>query len=302
MNKIDIVILWVNPEDANWKKEFEKYSGLENRETEGSLRYRDYGTLKYIFRGIEKNMSWVNKVHLILYSPSQIPSWMNTSCSKLEIHYHKEFIPINLIPTFNSNCIEMYLHNIKSLSEYYILFNDDQFVLNELQESLFVEYDKCVYQVEETPLRFNLEQSNIFKETLDNNLKFEINYCADNGLEVKKFRHHHLPEIHSKSNEWVVVGNYDKLFILSLVESRFRNKKNLTNWLFSDIIKLEKDCINKRIYENSKYVKLGDDFEKLRGCDLVCINDASDCSFDQRTAELQRFLEGIYPEKSAFEI
>ena len=51
---IDIVILWVNPEDENWKTEYEKYSKLENRKTEGSIRYRDYGTLKYLFRGIEK--------------------------------------------------------------------------------------------------------------------------------------------------------------------------------------------------------------------------------------------------------
>lgn len=298
---IDIVILWVNPEDKSWRNEYEKFSRLENRKIEGSIRYRDYGTLKYLLRGIEKNMTWIRKVHLILYSTSQIPDWLNTNCEKLEIHYHKEFIPINLLPTFNSNCIEMYLHNIKSLSENYILFNDDQFVLNGIQEDLFVENDKCVCQIEETPLRFNLDQSNIFRETLDNNLKFEINYCADNNLTIKKFRHHHLPEVHSKSNEWFVVNKYNKFFILSLIESRFRSRKNLTNWVFSDIIKLKNNRINKKIYNNSKYIKLSDNFEKIRGCDLVCVNDDGNCNFEERTQKLIEFLDSIYPNKSSFE-
>lgn len=297
---IDAVILWVNTDDEYWQKDYEKYSKIENRKTDGSIRYRDYGTLKYLFRGIEKNMSWVNKVHLILYSASQIPSWLNTNCEKLEIHYHKEFIPINLLPTFNSNCIELYLHNIESLSEYYILFNDDQFVLNSLTSDLFVCDDKCVYSIEEKPIQFNLEQNSIFKTTLDNNLMFEINYCSKNNLPIKKFKHNHLPEIHSKSNEISIFKNNEIFFLMSLIESRFRHKNNLTNWMFSDTIKLKKDCIDKKIYKNSKYIKLNEDFEQLRDCDLVCINDEG-CDFEERTKKLIDFLDSIYKNKSSFE-
>ena len=298
---IDVIILCVNPKDDIWKKEYEKYSKLEGRKQNDSLRYRDYGTLKYIFRGIEKNMSWVDKVHLILSSPSQVPLWLDVECNKLEIHFHKEFIPIDFLPTFNSNCIELFLHRIKSLSENYILFNDDQFILNKLNSDMFVEDGKLVYCVEERPLKFNMELSNIFRETLDNNLKFEINYCCENNIPVKKFRHQHLPEVHSKSLEEKIVRDNYKLFLLSLIKSRFRSKDNFTNWLFSDIIKLKKDCINKKIYSNSKYIKLGDNFEQLRGCDLVCINDDGGVNFDERTDELKKFLGSIYKNKSSFE-
>lgn len=298
---IDIVILWVNPEDENWKTEYEKYSKLENRKTEGSIRYRDYETLKYLFRGIEKNAPWVNKVHLILAYQSQIPEWLDANCDKLEIHYHKEFIPIDLLPTFNSNCIEMYLHNIKSLADHYILFNDDQFIIDYVPENYFVEDSKCVYQLEEKKVMFDLQLGNTFKATLDNNLMFEINYSTENNLPIKKFKHRHLPEIHSKSLETEIFKDKEVFFLMSFIESRFRHRKNFTNWMFSDIIKLKNDCINKRIYDRSKYIKISDDFESLRDCQLVCINDDSNCDFEDRTKKLREFLEGIYKNKSSFE-
>ena len=245
-------------------------------------------------------MPWVNNVHLILSSPSQVPLWLNVGCDKLEVHFHKEFIPINLLPTFNSNCIEMYLHRIRTLADNYVLFNDDQFVLNSLTEDFFMSDDKYVYQLEENALRFNLDSS-VFRTTLDNNLMFEINYCADHKLPIKKFRHNHLPEIHSKKNEEEIFKGKEQFFLMSFIESRFRNKKNLTNWMFSDIIKLKNNCINKKIYSNSKYIKLNDDFEQLRGCDLVCINDDSSCSFEERVMKLREFLESMYGKKSIYE-
>lgn len=55
---IDIVVPWVNSQDKSWiaKKEKFKNFNLKERIETGSSdeRYRDYGTLKYLFRSIEK--------------------------------------------------------------------------------------------------------------------------------------------------------------------------------------------------------------------------------------------------------
>ena len=304
MTNIDIVILWVNPEDKSWRKDYEKFSKLENRKTEGSTRYRDYGTLNYLFRGIEKNASWVNNVHLILSSESQVPDWLNRKNERLRIHYHREFIPINLLPTFNSNCIELFLHRIVDLSEHYILFNDDQFIINKLDEDMFVIDDTPVFCGNEVKLKFNLCTNNIFKNTLDNNLKFEINYCSDRDIEIKKYTHHHLPEIHVKSNERSVVEKNKEMFILSLIESRFRHRSNFTNWVFSDIVQLENRCLfNRDLYKDSIYTTMSNDldYEKILSKKIVCMNDKSSVDFELCSGNLKRFLNSIYPNKSSFE-
>ena len=49
---MDIVITYVNGLDPEWQKSYEKHTNTPILEK----RFRDWGTLKYLFRGIEKNM------------------------------------------------------------------------------------------------------------------------------------------------------------------------------------------------------------------------------------------------------
>lgn len=304
MNKVDIVILWVNPDDYLWRSQYDKYAEKEGKKSFESIRFRDYGTLNYLFRGIEKNASWINRVHLILSSESQIPDWLNRKNGRLRIHYHREFIPINLLPTFNSNCIELFLHRIKDISEHYILFNDDQFIINKLDEDMFVKDGLPVFDGNTKKFKFRLEIANTFRNTLDNNLKFVINYCTDNKLKARQYKHAHLPEIHVKSFEKNIVDSNFALFILSLIDSRWRCDKNFTNWLFSDLIQSEKKYHkDKDLYSDSLYTKLNKniDYEEISKNKLVCINDDTKDDFDECVEDLKKFLNTLYPNKSSFE-
>ena len=56
-NNIDIVIPWVDGSEKRWQKTASKY--VKNFDGE---RYRDWDTLRYVFRSIEKYCSWVHKV------------------------------------------------------------------------------------------------------------------------------------------------------------------------------------------------------------------------------------------------
>ena len=80
-DKIDFVITWVDPSDPEWQKEKSKYESGSPEADIRELRYRDWGCLKYIFRGIEKYAPWVNKVFFI--TCNQIPTWLNTDYKKL---------------------------------------------------------------------------------------------------------------------------------------------------------------------------------------------------------------------------
>ena len=50
---------------------------------------------------------------------------------------HSDFIPQDYLPTFNSNVIELCLNRINDLSEQFILFNDDMFILRPMEQDEF---------------------------------------------------------------------------------------------------------------------------------------------------------------------
>lgn len=133
---IDFVITWVDESDPKWRKEFEYYSAKEGKVVDKSpTRYRDWGTLKYWFRGVEKFAPWVHKIFFVTYG--HLPKWINTDNPKLVIVKHEEFIPHEYLPTFNSNVIEFFFHKIEGLSEKFVYFNDDMFLIDSVSPERF---------------------------------------------------------------------------------------------------------------------------------------------------------------------
>ena len=137
MNNIDCVILWVDGSDPEWIKQRNKFSGkIDGKSEDGKIeRYRDWGILKYLFRGIENFMPWIRNVYFV--TCNQKPDWLNENNPKLKLINHADFMPAKYLPTFSSHPIEMNLHRIEGLSEQFVYFNDDMFVLRKTQEMDF---------------------------------------------------------------------------------------------------------------------------------------------------------------------
>lgn len=123
---IDFVITWVDGNDPAWNAERKKYITEAQIGDNREIRFRDWGTLIYWFRSVEKYAPWVNKIYFI--TAGHIPSWLNTSHPKLEIVRHADYIPAEFLPTFNSHTIELNFHRIRGLSEQFVYFNDDVFL------------------------------------------------------------------------------------------------------------------------------------------------------------------------------
>ena len=132
--EVDLLITYVDNSDEAWKSSLIKYANSSETTTMdlalNPRRYRDLGTLKYIFRGVEKFMPFVSRVNLIVSSESQIPCWINTD--NVRIILHRDFIPHELLPTFNSCTIESFFWKIP-LHEYVLYANDDTFPLKKMQ-------------------------------------------------------------------------------------------------------------------------------------------------------------------------
>mgnify|MGYP003303593660 CR=1 FL=1 len=77
---------------------------------------------------------------------------------KLVIVNHRDFIPEEYLPTFNSNTILLNLHRIKGLSENFVFFNDDVFLLKPTKETDFFRKGlPCDYAVQDIISAPNLD-------------------------------------------------------------------------------------------------------------------------------------------------
>lgn len=138
--KIDFFMSWVDGSDLEWQAEKLKWEGLEsNKSVDGNAnadcRYRDNGWLKYWFRGVEKFAPWVNKIHFV--TCGQKPDWLVEVHPKLNLVNHKDYIPSQYLPTFCSRTIEFNCHRIKEMSEQFVMFNDDMFLLQPVSPGFY---------------------------------------------------------------------------------------------------------------------------------------------------------------------
>lgn len=132
--QIDFVISWVDGNDPEWQNEKIKYAADAGGD-QRAIRFRDWDNLHYWFRGVEKFTPWINKVFFITWG--HLPGWLNTGHSKLKVVTHEDYIPEEYLPTFNSHVIELNLHRIDNLSERFVYFNDDTFIISKMNKEYF---------------------------------------------------------------------------------------------------------------------------------------------------------------------
>lgn len=132
--KIDFVIPWVDGNDFEWKRDLNKYEP-NNKLLNTEDRYREWDNLQFIFRSFEKCTPWVNKIYFITYG--HLPKWLNINHEKLVIIKHNDYLEQKCLPTFSSHPLEINLHKIKGLSEKFVYFNDDLFILKPLKKDEF---------------------------------------------------------------------------------------------------------------------------------------------------------------------
>ena len=331
MEKIDFVILWVDDKDKKWQKEKELYSGKINNDTNSKNRFRDWDNLKYWFRGVEKYASWVNKIYFI--TCGHLPSWLNTKNKKLKIIKHSDYIDSKFLPTFNSNVIEISLNRIDDLSEHFVAFNDDMFIINETKpEDFFRKGLPCDEAVQNVITSYGKAEQ--IAHALINNIDI-INRNFDKKKVIKSapFKHYnitygprllrtiflipwytftgfynpHLPISHLKSTFNTVWKKEGKILGETL-ENRFREKNDVTHWIF----RYWNICENKfvpRNYKIGKYFDISDNNRNICNCikekkyKLICINDSStNFDFEKAKKEINQSFEQKFPEKSSFEI
>lgn len=150
---IDYVVPMVFPRDRAWRKTYASLMGSDLNEHDHNMyvRFRSWGTEELLIRSVIRFMPWLRRIYIIVASGSQcrFMPWVDGLMNSRDAHTpevrvvtHKEFIPEQFLPTFNSRAIEMFLHRIPGLSDYFIYGNDDMIPLSPLAKEDFF---RCVH-------------------------------------------------------------------------------------------------------------------------------------------------------------
>lgn len=131
---IDVVYTWVDGNDPVWdasrRDRLTSLSGdsatAQSRESSGRARFVARDELRYSFRSLHLFAPWVRRIHLV--TAGQTPPWLDVDHPMINVVDHREILPADALPTFNSHAIETALHRIEGLAEHFLYFNDDFFL------------------------------------------------------------------------------------------------------------------------------------------------------------------------------
>ncbi|MFJ7149374.1 stealth conserved region 3 domain-containing protein [Streptomyces sp. NPDC100445] len=127
---VDVVYTWVDGDDPAMAVKRRAHQVLSDgaiaaRET-GASRYTSHDELRYALRSLEMYAGFVRHVYLV--TDAQTPDWLDAEAAGLTVVDHRDILPADALPVFNSHAIESRLHRIPGLSEHYLYFNDDVFI------------------------------------------------------------------------------------------------------------------------------------------------------------------------------
>ena len=144
--KIDAVITWVDGSDSEWQKKINQFSPvkIDFEKKKESVRYNSIGEIDIAIKSIIKFASFIDNIFLV--TDNQKPENFEL-LKKLAEEKEMKLILIDhkiifkdfekYLPCFNSCSIGNMLYKIPDLSEYFIIFNDDTFLMRETRPTDF---------------------------------------------------------------------------------------------------------------------------------------------------------------------
>lgn len=291
---MDVVITYVNGLDPVWQKEYEHYTNIPILEK----RFRDWGTLQYLFRGIAENMPFIRKVHLVVSGESQVPEWVNRD--EVNVVLHKDIIPAEFLPTFNCNPIEMCLHRIEGLDEEFLYFNDDMFPMRPCEPTDFFREGRGVIG-----MNYHIVAHDMYKKICRNSDRL-ARKAANRSRRCWFVRPQHICSPMLRSECEALYGIVEPQIRASM--TKVRTEDNLNQYLYLDYMFLRGKLIPERL--SKKHFSLGVATpSKLRlfieepTKKLTCVNDVqlSEERYVELRASLLAAFEKRFPKKSKFE-
>lgn len=333
IEKIDFVITWVDDNDPKWLKEFESCAAKEKCPiTNDPCRFRDWGTLKYWFRGVEKFAPWVNKIFFVTYG--HLPEWLDTTSPKLVVVKHEDFIPSEYLPTFNSNCIEFFFNKIEGLSGKFVYFNDDTFLIDYVSPERFFRnglpcdvgwLQLCIYprrygmfglsvHLAMDLIRAHFKKKEAMSKKHSKWYSFSRLTTSMNNLkyfwlpDFPGFINHHLPQAYLK-NIYEDVWLHCKEDLQRTCSNKFRTYGDVCHWIIRYWQLASGNFTPCSVKDGLSYNITEDAIDSIKDCiehqkrKMVCLNDSEDThQFEEKKQTILNVFNKILPNKCSFEL
>lgn len=284
------------------------------------------------FGGVEQFAPWVRTIHFVTWG--HLPAWLNVNHPKLHIVNHRDYIPEQYLPTFNSNVLEIYMHRIEGLAEHFVYFNDDFFLIRPYAPKMFFRKGKpCgmlafqpIIANPKNPIMSHLYLNNIlvlckyFKKRENVRQQWEKYfhpgypplYFFYNLLEMTFPQYTGLYTVHGPSpyckGTFLEVWEKESAHLSEMSKHRFRNEQDLTPYLFSEWQKLSGNFAPRNLLSDFAYFEIEENNGKLlqtirrQTKSVVCLNDTlGNGEFEGIRTQLQAAFGQILPDPSAFE-
>ncbi len=269
---VDLVIPYVNNMDPVWQKTYTDFT--RKNDYLNNSRFDNPSLFEYFLRGVDKFMPWVRKIHLIVSNIEQVPAYINKE--KTHIVLHKDIMPENILPTFNSSTIEMFISKIEGLSEHFIYANDDMYPISLMRKSDFFAEDgrpKVVFKI-----NYVNDEMTFFNKLCLNgyrHLAEVLDYQIDDTTflrpehTIASFRLSHCKECLSKMWHYVEQDL-----------GPFRTTKQHTQYMYSLYEKFTNGYVfggpSFRYHSlNGEHSNIVDEL-KYQGCQILCLNGVAD--------------------------
>ncbi|MEV0639141.1 stealth family protein [Streptomyces sp. NPDC050619] len=308
---VDAVYTWVDGDDPAMAAKRRAHQALSDhtiapRET-GASRYTSHDELRYALRSLEMYAGFVRHVYLV--TDSQIPAWLNPDAEGLTVIDHRDILPAEALPVFNSHAIESRLHHIPGLSEHYLYFNDDVFINRPVQAEHFF-HGNGIARIPLSPLKLGVGAPHPLEPA--------PNSAGKNARElISRFHGRHITHksLHTPHPQLLsVMREMESLGIEELEQtaySRFRSTSDVApastlhhHWAIATGRAVPADY-------RFRYVQLGtpDMHRRLarltagEDIDFFCLNDVDTAPATRPAAQsaIHTFLERKYPFPSRFE-
>jgi hypothetical protein len=310
---VDIVYTWVDGADPALAAKRARYSPQDTEHAalvQGASLYRDNDELRYSLRSVERYAPWARNI--IIVSDGQRPAWLREDHEKIRLVDHKDIIPPDCLPTFNSHVIEAYLHRIPGLSERYMYFNDDFFLAAPCGEEDFFTANGLPYIFMDWRLsrqqgyaRSDTPHARSFANTLE--------YMRRKGVEPLSVIPAHVPYAQTRDNAEEAFAFFAE-GIEAFRRDKFRNFQQMA--FYCHILPLWSATFKRAVPLDAPFLYINTvrwDHEayysgmlREKGSPAMplffCLNDVGEpLKGDVRQRDMRRFLRAYFPEPSSFE-
>ena len=301
---MDIVISFVDCKDKVWMKSYLRTIHKRN----GIFPYHQFynhNTIKYVLRGIDEFIPYVNNVFIVVSNIEQVPDYIDQS--KVKIVLHKDFIPEKYLPLFNSTAIELFLHKIPGLGEEFVYFNDDMIPISHIPyDDFFKDGIPCI--------SFNTEQRDktpAYKHCVLSfyEAKNTVEILTDKEIDTKDIelqipQHSPTSLLKSVCDEASNIERHNLL--LDFYITNIRMPRNINQYYWADILYFKKQYTASNIksyYTSTLDIKDVDIEEVKKENKFICINDygSDEMPLSQIDDIIQLKLDTIFKNKSKYE-